>query len=403
VSNLHGGNIIDITDVTFSPPELSPPDQWAVLSRTHNHTQLYAIKYVVDRPIQNQDTRICLVQGPPGTGKTKTVLGMISALLCAKNLNESNKVKSIATTTNTSSSSSSHCSTEEQGSGNGGEGSTAVAAKKNRLLICAPSNAAVDELLSRLQDDGIVNSRGKISKPKMVRLGKPLDGLSSSSPSSSSSSSFSRIEQLTLDNQIDAILTQDQLWNEFNSYVEEYHSLLSQLKEIERDTTSSHMNAILVRHQGQHSNNGSSNRDDLVKKIKNKIHKIRSKKIATEIYLNQKRITLRKEILESADIVASTLSTSGQSLLVDHIIEHNLTFETVIVDEAGQSTEPATLIPLRYGCRRLVLVGDARQLPAYVCSKEAEKAGLGVSLFERLERSGHEIVLLTVRYPPPPS
>jgi senataxin len=117
------------------------------------------------------------------------------------------------------------------------------------------------------------------------------------------------------------------------------------------------------------------------------------------VYLNQRRVAIRKEILESADIVASTLSSSGQSLLVDHISEHKITFDTVIVDEAGQTTEPATLIPLRYGCRRLVLVGDARQLPAYVCSKVAERAGLGVSLFERLERSGHEIVLLTVSLP----
>ncbi len=69
VNNLHGGNIIEVTDTTLSPPDLSPPDQWTILSKTHNYTQLFAIKYVVDRPIQNQDTRVCLVQGPPGTGK----------------------------------------------------------------------------------------------------------------------------------------------------------------------------------------------------------------------------------------------------------------------------------------------------------------------------------------------
>jgi senataxin len=370
VSNLHGGNIIDITDVTFSPPELSPPDQWSVLSRTHNHTQLYAIKYVVDRPIQNQDTRICLVQGPPGTGKTKTVLGMISALLYAKNLNKLEKVTSLKSTLVSSNAHSSHSSKEEQGVGE------RQSSLKNRLLICAPSNAAVDELLSRLQDDGIVNSRGRISKPKMVRLGKPLDG------------SSLKIEQLTLDNQIDAILTQDNVWNEFNQLVKEFHQIQNQLKEIDSTggPTSGSTSMLTLGHD----------REEVKKKLRNQLNKIRSKKITAEIYLNQKRVTLRKEILESADLVASTLSSSGQTLLVEHIIEQDLTFDTVIVDEAGQSTEPATLIPLRYGCRRLVLVGDARQLPAYVCSKEAEKAGLGVSLFERLERSGHEIVLLTV-------
>lgn len=316
----------------------------------------------MDRPIQNQDTRICLVQGPPGTGKTKTVLGMISALLYAKNLNELEKMKPNVTNSRVTNSQSLQV---EQG-----VDSQSLSTSKNRLLICAPSNAAVDELLSRLQDDGIINSRGRISKPKMVRLGKPLDG------------SPSKIEQLTLDTQIDAIITQDNIWNEFNRYVKEYNEIQNQIREMDNSMNS-------IRHD----------REEVKKRLRNQLNKVRSKKITAEIYLNQKRVTLRKEILESADIVASTLSSSGQTLLVDHIIEHNLTFDTVIVDEAGQSTEPATLIPLRYGCRRLVLVGDARQLPAYVCSKEAEKAGLGVSLFERLERSGHEIVLLTVLLP----
>ena len=62
-----------------------------------------------------------------------------------------------------------------------------------------------------------------------------------------------------------------------------------------------------------------------------------------------------------------------------------------IIDEAAQSTEPSALIPLRFGCRRLVLVGDPRQLPATVLSRAADRAGLGVSLFERLERAGHQV------------
>ena len=35
---------------------------------------------------------------------------------------------------------------------------------------------------------------------------------------------------------------------------------------------------------------------------------------------------------------------------------------------------------------------------ATVISPEAEKSGLGVSLFERLERAGHPVVMLTVQY-----
>ena len=36
--------------------------------------------------------------------------------------------------------------------------------------------------------------------------------------------------------------------------------------------------------------------------------------------------------------------------------------------------------------------------PATVLSPRAEAAGLGMSLFERLERAEHEVVMLTVQY-----
>jgi len=44
-------------------------------------------------------------------------------------------------------------------------------------------------------------------------------------------------------------------------------------------------------------------------------------------------------------------------------------FTCCIVDEATQSQELETLIPLMLGVNTLVLVGDAQQLPATVLSK----------------------------------
>ena len=43
-------------------------------------------------------------------------------------------------------------------------------------------------------------------------------------------------------------------------------------------------------------------------------------------------------------------------------------------------------------------VGDPRQLPATVLDKKAATAGLSLSLFERLERSSHEVVMLQIQY-----
>ena len=47
-------------------------------------------------------------------------------------------------------------------------------------------------------------------------------------------------------------------------------------------------------------------------------------------------------------------------------------FETVIFDECAQAGELATLIPLQYGAKLALLVGDPQQLPATVKSAEAK-------------------------------
>ena len=50
--------------------------------------------------------------------------------------------------------------------------------------------------------------------------------------------------------------------------------------------------------------------------------------------------------------------------------------------------EPAALIPLQMLAPKgsVVLVGDPQQLPATVLSRAARKAGLALSLFERLQQ-----------------
>jgi superfamily I DNA and/or RNA helicase len=62
-----------------------------------------------------------------------------------------------------------------------------------------------------------------------------------------------------------------------------------------------------------------------------------------------------------------------------------LSLPFVIIDEACQSVEPATLIPIlaSNSCRSLVLLGDPCQLPPTVLSRQASKE-LSVSLMERL-------------------
>ena len=66
------------------------------------------------------------------------------------------------------------------------------------------------------------------------------------------------------------------------------------------------------------------------------------------------------KIMRKAEIVCSTLSISGSRDLVGHPDD----FDTVIIDEASQGVELSTMVPLKLGARRLILVGDPQQLPA---------------------------------------
>ncbi|XP_008274336.1 RNA helicase Mov10l1 [Stegastes partitus] len=83
-------------------------------------------------------------------------------------------------------------------------------------------------------------------------------------------------------------------------------------------------------------------------------------------------------------IVVSTCSSAGMFHSLGIQVGH---FTHVFLDEAGQATEPESLIPISLVSERdgqIVLAGDPRQLGPVVKSKLAAAFGLGVSLLERL-------------------
>lgn len=47
---------------------------------------------------------------------------------------------------------------------------------------------------------------------------------------------------------------------------------------------------------------------------------------------------------------------------------------------------------------RIVLVGDPKQLPPTIKSQAAEHAGLGLTLFERLQQAGYPVSMLAEQY-----
>ncbi|XP_064613334.1 DNA replication ATP-dependent helicase/nuclease DNA2-like [Liolophura sinensis] len=81
------------------------------------------------------------------------------------------------------------------------------------------------------------------------------------------------------------------------------------------------------------------------------------------------------------DIVATTCLGSN------HVTFSQRKFDVCIVDEASQVLQPACLGPL-FSADRFVLVGDHKQLPPVVQSREAKNLGMTDSLFSRLDTSG---------------
>ncbi|KAH9525419.1 Tripartite DNA replication factor [Bulinus truncatus] len=88
-----------------------------------------------------------------------------------------------------------------------------------------------------------------------------------------------------------------------------------------------------------------------------------------------------KMLYDSFDIIATS------SFGINHPIFSQRKFDVCIVDEASQILQPACLGPLFY-CDKFVLVGDPKQLPPLVQSKEAKKLSMDESLLSRLENCG---------------
>jgi ATP-dependent RNA/DNA helicase IGHMBP2 len=84
-----------------------------------------------------------------------------------------------------------------------------------------------------------------------------------------------------------------------------------------------------------------------------------------------------RSVLDGARVVCATLAGLEGSVLSQEL------FDVALVDEATQATEPLTLMAF-LKANRMVLAGDHQQLPPTLLSLEAAKAGLSVSLFERL-------------------
>ena len=101
-------------------------------------------------------------------------------------------------------------------------------------------------------------------------------------------------------------------------------------------------------------------------------------------------------VLRRAQVIFCTCSEAGSKRIKDSIHQA----EQCIIDECGMCTEPETLLPMILS-KKIILVGDHKQLQPVVLNKTAESLGLTISMFQRLfedEKMFHYCIMLTEQY-----
>ena len=102
---------------------------------------------------------------------------------------------------------------------------------------------------------------------------------------------------------------------------------------------------------------------------------------------------LERDVLSTFPVICSTCSASADAILKDFI------FDSVLIDEAAFCCEPEAMIPIITSkCKKLILIGDPKQLRPIIASDEAKNGGLETSLYERLQRIAISTQWLEVQY-----
>ena len=307
---------------------------------------------------------LILQYSPPGSGKTKTIVAIVGALLTG-----SFGDKGVPITR------------PQDNNRNIPRSGSRPTPKK--LLVCAPSNAAVDELVMRFKQ-GIKTTEGDSQTISVVRLGR-------------SDAINAKVLDVTLEELVNARLNVASAKK--NGSADEIHKIMTEHK-----STSDQLHTLRIVVDGLKASGKpiSAEQDrefEVLKRKKqqlsNHIDRARDSgdTVARDAEMSRRRV--QQEVLDGAHVMCATLSGSGHEMFQGLSIE----FETVIIDEAAQSIELSALIPLKYGCSKCILVGDPKQLPPTVLSREAARFQYEQSLFVRMQaNSPNDVHLLNTQY-----
>ncbi|XP_065881867.1 uncharacterized ATP-dependent helicase C29A10.10c-like isoform X1 [Euphorbia lathyris] len=401
---------------TPSMPECFTQNFVDHLHRTFNGPQLAAIHWAAmhtaagtsSGTTKRQDPwPFTLVQGPPGTGKTHTVWGMLNVIhLVQYQQYYTSLLKKLAP--------QSYKQANESNSDNIALGSIdevlhnmdqnlfrslSKLCPKPRMLVCAPSNAATDELLARCLDRGFIDGEMKVYRPDVARV-----GVDSQSRAAQAVSVERRTEQLLIKSREEVSKWMQDLRGQeayFSAHIADLQSRLSMAAVDGRSQGSVGVDpdVLIAREQNrdlllQNLAAAVESRDKVLVEISRLLILEARFRAGSNFNMEEARASLEASFANEAEIVFTTVSSSGRKLFSR--LTHG--FDMVVIDEAAQASEVGVLPPLALGAPRCVLVGDPQQLPATVISKAAGTLMYSRSLFERFQQAGCPTMLLSVQY-----
>lgn len=269
-----------------------------------NDSQKEAVNFAVNNELS-------IIHGPPGTGKTHTLIEIILQLLKNEDINKTNQ----------------------------------------RILVCGPSNIAVDTILERLSHH--------LPGNYLLRIGHPA-----------------RLLESNLSHSLDILSKNGDIGQILKDIYKDIDRTIKDIKKMK-----SYKDRKLAWKD--------------VKELRKEL-RIRERKIINDL------------ILESKVVVATLHGSSSRELCSIYNNEefNNKLFDTIIIDEVSQSLEPQCWIPLisheKSNYSKLILAGDNKQLPPTVKTEDDTKIQklLETTIFDRLATMyGDELKkMLNVQY-----